>query len=1025
MLAKTGFATRHRLHLIIVAVSAMICMFGLTTRAAADAYHPYRLIVKYKSPPATTSLQQTAAKALAANVKTIFPVADTKDRTSIKNTGFIYTFADSLKRLAAESLLSNDPAIQYVERDYKMELFSDPLYQNQWGLTNQAQGYLGIVRVPGNQNDSLVLKTGTAGADIRWEQTQSAPINRHKTRVGVIDTGVDYKHPDLQDHIWHNVQEIPGNGIDDDLNGYVDDYYGYDFSGDTQSTFNASPDSDPMDKIGHGTHVSGIIGAVGGNGIGIEGIAQNVEIMCLKIFPNAYASSTSAAIIYAVDNGAEVINASWGSPFYSSIIDDAVKYAVEHGVVFVAASGNSGTDIPFFPAKSDFVVTVGASDSHDQVTYFSSFGPWLDLAAPGLDILSLRATGTDLYAASGEPGIRIIDSLYYLADGTSMAAPHVTGAVALLRSASPGLTADSIKQLLYNTADAITDPNGLLRHAGNPYSGHGRLNVGRATEFLSDEFAELESPQFNTVQQGIIQFSGSAYSASGKSFLLEARPASTNTWITIASGSANLLRQSIANWDSSPYDGRTEVRLTVGDNIAFTSYLRLVNNPRVDITTPANGDTVTSFAEIIGSASAPGLQSYEVSFYPDAAPREKHLITFSNQVLYDSPLAEWTIGPLRPGSGVLKLTVTTATDVIETSTGVYIKSSLAAGYPIEPITRPHLSAMIGNIDDDPAPELVSGGSQKIIVNHFKEGRIEYINPPIGQSCQSTPALWDFNGDGKDEIVVVTDSGVAIIDGLGNPLPGWPKLLLTGWEYDSYPTPLLADLDGDGRMEILVTDAAGEVWCWRWDGSSYFHSTGGLFGLIDDLGRARNFGGAIVAFMFAYDFDDDGYQDVGVLYTSYGGDGGLYMLSGKNGNALYPDKGIRVLSTEAIFGGVLADFDNDGYPEIAFAHRAGGVLRQIGVSIVRANGDYLPGWPKIFYDKIQWLSPYPAAADLDHDSIPELICVFSALDGGELYVWHGDGTPFRGDNFGRNDGFLAGTSNSLSNPEVLDVDNDGQ
>ena len=369
--------------------------------------------------------------------------------------------------------------------------------------------------------------------------------------------------------------------------------------------------------------------------------------------------------------------------------------------------------------------------------------------------------------------------------------------------------------------------------------------------------------------------------------------------------------------------------------------------------------------------------------------------------------------------------MTTEHDVIETSKRIQITSLIADSYPKAPPTRPHNWTAVGNVDDDPALDLVGGSSGQIIVNHYSEGRLEYFDPPIGTSCQSAPALWDFNGDGKDEIVIVTDAGVAIIDGQGHTLSGWPKAINTGWQYDAYPTPLVTDIDGDGSMEILITDAGGNIWCWRWNGAGYFHSQGGLFALIDKSGRERSFGGAIVPFMFAYDFNDDGYEDVGVLYTVVGGHGGLYMYSGKNGRALYPNKGNPVLETLPIFGGVLADFDHDGYPEIAFAHRVGALLRQIGVSIVRANGDYLPGWPKNFYDKIQWLSPYPAAADLDGDSLPELICVFSALDGGELYVWHGDGTPFVSSAFGRNDGFLAGTTNSLSNPLVLDVDNDGQ
>jgi hypothetical protein len=1001
-----------------------VLLYVVSLAAAEGPYHPNRLIVRFRSQPATTSLAASAQDVGAAEVRPLLHRLSGKSEAAFAAKLYLYVFPDSVKRLAAEGILSHEAYIESVERDYKIELFYDPLFENQWGLRNQGQRYLGIIRTEGNQNDTLTYKTGSSGADIKWESAQATSAGRHKTRVGVIDTGVDYKHPDLANRIWHNNGEIPFNGIDDDFNGYADDYYGYDFSGDEENGFTVSPDPDPMDQIGHGTHCAGIIGAEGGNGIGIEGIAPNVEIMCLKIFPNAFISAMTEAIVYAVDNGAEVINASWGSPYYSSIMDDAVKYAVAHGVVFVAAAGNSGASTPYYPAKFGEVLTVAASDSRDRVTTFSTFGNWIDLTAPGLDILSLRAAGTDLYASSGEPGVRIIDSLYYLADGTSMAAPAVVGAAAFLLSVSPGISADSVKQLLYNTADDIADPNGDIRHGLNVYSGHGRINLGRAVQSLADEFVELEAPQFNTLQQGMITFVGSAYSATGGTFILKAKPPSVNAWILIASGNADILRDTLAIWNSSEYDGRTEIRLSVGQNVVFTSYLRLINNQQIEIVSPADGDTVSSYAEITGSASLPGFQSYELSYYADANPKTKNLIVYSNEIVYRSQLAEWTVGALHPGSGVLKLTVTSQNDVFEISKRICIGSLIAEGYPKTPPSRPHTATAIGNVDDDPASELVTGSAAKIIVNRFAEGRLDSYSPSIGRSCQSAPALWDFNNDGKDEIVMVTDSGVAIIDGDGNSLPGWPKQIVTGWQYDAYPTPLITDLDGDSTMEVLLVNSGGEIWCWHSDGSGYFHSSGGLFASISTTGEERTFAGALVSFLFASDFDDDGYQDVGALYSSIGGNG-LYVFSGKNGRPLYPEKGARVLKTERLFGGVLADFDRDGHAEIAFVHRYGGSLTQIGASIVRADGSYLPGWPKSFVDKIQFLSPYPAAADLDRDSLPELICVFSALDGGELYVWHGDGTAFANNTLGRNDGFLAGTTNSLSNPLVLDVDNDGQ
>ncbi len=292
------------------------------------------------------------------------------------------------------------------------------------------------------------------------------------------------------------------------------------------------------------------------------------------------------------------------------------------------------------------------------------------------------------------------------------------------------------------------------------------------------------------------------------------------------------------------------------------------------------------------------------------------------------------------------------------------------------------------------------------------------------SIESALALHDFDGDGDDEIVCVTDSGVAIINEHGDFVPGWPKMISTGYQNSGYPTPLVTDIDGDSVMEILIINFGGEIYCWHADGSSYFRTQQGIFARTGKTGTPRTFGGSYVPYIFAYDFNHDGYQDVGTLYTELRGEGGLYMYSGKDGNPLHPHIGAEVTSRDDIFGGVLADFDGDGEPEIAFAHWFSSNLA-MAVSIIEADGTDLPGWPRYFPDKIQFLTPYQAAADLDNDSLPELVCVFSALDGGEVYVWNGDGTPFLASEFGRKDGFFAGTTSSLSNPLILDVDNDGE
>jgi hypothetical protein len=265
--------------------------------------------------------------------------------------------------------------------------------------------------------------------------------------------------------------------------------------------------------------------------------------------------------------------------------------------------------------------------------------------------------------------------------------------------------------------------------------------------------------------------------------------------------------------------------------------------------------------------------------------------------------------------------------------------------------------------------------------------------------------------------------MTIMHGDGTNLPGWPQRFPTGFEFTSVPTPLVSDIDGDGDPEISLINAAGQFYCFRSDGSGYFHSHGGLFASLNHTGLPRLFGQSVPASVFAYDFNHDGYRDLGTLYALQAGDGGVYLFSGKNGLPLYPAPGARVRSMYAPFGAVLADFDNDGEPEIAFAYYRDDL--SIAVTIIEANGQDLPGWPRYFPDKIQYLTYYPAAGDLDGDSIPELVMTFSApLDGGELYIWHADGTPWLDSELGRHDGFVAGVGNALASPIIVDTDNDG-
>lgn len=275
-------------------------------------------------------------------------------------------------------------------------------------------------------------------------------------KVAVVDTGVDFNHPDLAANISLNTAETPGNGIDDDGNGRIDDYYGYDF---------ANFDSNPMDDNSHGTHVAGTIGAVGNNSTGVVGVNWSVGIIPVKVLSASGSGSTAgviAGIDYAISRGAQVINLSLGGPGYSQSFYESIQRANNAGVLVVAAAGNESNDndaAPSYPANFNLpnIISVAATNSSDTRAYFSNYGAnSVHIAAPGVDIRSTLPGG-----------------LYGSYSGTSMACPHVAGAAALIKAANLDLSMLQVKDILLNNTDVISSLNGLVVTSG-------RLNVAKA-----------------------------------------------------------------------------------------------------------------------------------------------------------------------------------------------------------------------------------------------------------------------------------------------------------------------------------------------------------------------------------------------------------------------------------------------------------------------------------------------------------------------------------------------------------------
>jgi len=318
-------------------------------------------------------------------------------------------------------------------------------------MTCEPNKVVKALRYPNDSEFDRLWGLRVIGAPVAWDMSTGSK----NVIVAVVDTGIERTHPDLAANMLVNTKEINGNGIDDDGNGYVDDYYGYDFY---------SRDGDPNDEFFHGTHCAGTIGGVGNNNIGVTGVAWNVSLLGVRMMgPNGSGSiaDLALAIHYSVARGAKVINLSLGAG-QSDAVENAIIDARLNDVVVVAAAGNSGSDndlSPMYPASSpsDNVIAVAASDFSNSLTNWSNYGATsVDVAAPGDGVYSTTLGGS-----------------YGFASGTSMATPHVAGIVAVIRSVNPTLNYTQIKNILINTATRNASMQGKLVSSG-------RVNFFRA-----------------------------------------------------------------------------------------------------------------------------------------------------------------------------------------------------------------------------------------------------------------------------------------------------------------------------------------------------------------------------------------------------------------------------------------------------------------------------------------------------------------------------------------------------------------
>jgi len=465
-------------------------------------------------------------------------------------------FSENVNEANFSSMLSSDTNIEYIQKStsYQLDFVpNDSLIKEQWAL-------------------------GKIKAFDAWDITQGTDT----VLLGIIDTGIDYDHPDLTNKIFINTGETGTdqsgndkrrNGIDDDGNGFIDDYRGWDFTDRVGFPFDSTGgdylgwDNNPFDDQGHGTYISGIAAAESNNLHGIAGAAPSIKILNLRAFdPGGYGEEddVASAILYAVVMGSKVINMSFGDNAFSYVLRDVIRYAYSQNVVLIASAGNSGSSVPHYPSGYSEVICVGNSTDQDYVAGNSNFGSTIDLVAPGSLIITTAK-----------------NSGYSIISGTSASAPFVSAAACLVLS-KQSFTNEEIKQILKSTSDDIGEAGWDLK------SGAGRLNILKALSVTAPSIIRFHTPTQDFATSGNdITIVASVLSPYFTNFSLEVGTGfNPTTWLPLIINSlSQISNQEIYNLNVSGYsDSVYTLRLIVNQTTGRTLEERI--NFHIDRTAP-------------------------------------------------------------------------------------------------------------------------------------------------------------------------------------------------------------------------------------------------------------------------------------------------------------------------------------------------------------------------------------------------------------------------------------------------------